>query len=154
MYQKKVMMKVKKMKMMKENKNDGINNYNVMNPPELPKVESIVNNLDKWNDYNTKLTSLISYAQKLNVNKYKKESIDESFERMLNKKSWVFDKENKCVFHGCSCKMDDEDKSYMSSYRLIGTYIYLCSGEYEDNFEEFISETHKKYLIDIIKKFK
>lgn len=74
---------------------------------------------------------------------YYDEPIEKTIERMKDIKNWIKTTENTCTLgreFGCSCQEDSDKEctNNQESYRLIGTEIYLCPSEIENNFEEYM----------------
>ncbi len=128
--------------------------------PELPTTDVIIANFSQWEEYRNKLNALfdkiessILYDELL---QYFDEPVEKTIERMKDIKNWVKTIENTCTLgneFGCSCKEDSDHEctNNQESYRLIGTEIYLCPTEIENNFDNYMIFDDNDSLIYFIK---
>lgn len=128
--------------------------------PELPTTDVIKANFAQWDEYRSKLNALFDTIESTQLYdellQYYDEPVEKTIERMKDIKNWVKTTDNTCTLgkeFGCSCK-EDSDSDYTNnqeSYRLIGTDIYLCPSEIENNFEEYMKFEDDDSLIYFIK---
>lgn len=132
--------------------------------PELPTTDVIIANFAQWDEYRNELNELFEEIESTQLYdellQYFDEPVEKTIERMKDIKNWVKTTDNTCTLgqeFGCSCTEDSDHEctNNQESYRLIGTEIYLCPTEIENNFDNYMKfDDDNNILINFIKRKK